>query len=120
MNPINSIGAVVVKSDDEESLGTAFCYKSPRFLLTAAHIIPNKNTPLAVLFPYVNKILIPTKIALHDTYDIAALACTERHVNNRDVSGIEFFESITSNLELAGDFITYGYPEDISKTKHQN
>jgi hypothetical protein len=118
MNPINAIGAISLHSGDNEIfLGTAFCYKSPRFLLTAAHVFPDDLSLISVTFPYAKKVLIPTKMAKHDEADVVALACEEKHINNRSVDGIEFFTSLKSNLELAGDYITYGYPEDISLTK---
>ena len=118
MNPVNSIGAISLHSGDKEIfLGTAFCYKSSRFLLTAAHVFPDDLSLISVTFPYAKKVLIPTKIAKHDEADVMALACEEKHINNRNVDGIEFFTSLKSDLELAADYITYGYPEDISLTK---
>lgn len=115
MNPINAIGAISMHHNGEETfLGTAFCYKSPRFLLTASHVIPSDPKLLSVTFPYTQRILVPTKIARHESSDVAALACTSGHVNNRQVDGIEYFRAIEKNLQLAADFITYGYPEDIS------
>lgn len=94
-------------------LGTAFAYKSPRFLLTASHIIPDELGMLSITFPYLDKVLIPTKLARHEWADVAALACEPKHVNNREFSEIENFLSITHGLALAQDFLTYGYPEDV-------
>jgi len=118
MNPLNAIGAVTMHFDEKDVfLGTAFCYKSSRFLLSSSHVIPDNPRLIAVTFPYTGKILVPTKMARHDNSDVVALSCTEGHVNNRDVEGIECFQSITKDLKLADDFITYGYPEDISMDK---
>ena len=76
-------------------------------------MFPDDLSLISITFPYLKKVLIPTKIAKHEEADVVALACEEKHINNREVDGIEYFSAFQSELELAGDYITYGYPEDI-------
>ena len=101
MNPINAIGAITLHSGNKEIfLGTAFCYKSSRFLLTAAHVLPDDLSLISVTFPYARKALIPTRIVKHGEADVVVLACKESHINNRNVEGIEYFLSLQNELEL--------------------
>lgn len=120
MNPLEGIGLLYHEKKSESQynfLGTCFAFRHSTYLLTASHCIGNLNaSDCFVLFlrfsKTIGRLISAGKvlsIKRHPNADIALLQMPEGSMN-----GVKPFLDCVGDYALGEDFMTYGFPEDIS------
>ena len=120
MDPLEGIGLLFHEKKSESRynfLGTCFSFRHPAYLLTAAHCVGNLNADdCFVLFLKFSKtiggLIAAGKVLSIQRHPNADIALLQMPMEGMD--RVQPFLGCVDNYALGEDFITYGFPEDIS------